>query len=98
MIADRNSKDIVPLNFIDNYKSESFLGTSLFKVLLGNIIVLGGTAAYFKIEADKNYDNYIALNDASYLDKTRQYDIISGIALGVLQINFGVLLYFLLVE
>ena len=86
----------VELKFVGTEQKQLFRNTPWFKVLLGTALVLGGTAAYYKIEADNNYDRYLETNDQQYLDKTDSYDTISGLAFGVLQINFGFILYYLL--
>jgi len=66
--------------------------------LIGSAAVLGTVAAYHKIKADKTYDNYLADGNPQTLSEVNRLDTISGIALGALQINFGVLLYLLLTE
>lgn len=72
---------------------KKFTDSNWFYVLLGSAAVLGATAAYFKAEADSNFDEYEKTDDRSFLDKTDRYDTYSGIALGALQINFGILIY-----
>jgi hypothetical protein len=84
----------VELEFIGEIENEKFINTNWFKVLMGSAVALGATAAYFKLKADKNYDKYQETKDKMYLDKTNRQDIYSGIALGLLQINFGVLVYY----
>lgn len=78
--------------------SGGFKKSIWFKVLLGTAAVLGASAAYYKIEADKKYDAYLINRNSSSLNEVDRLDTISGIALGAFQINFGVLLYFLLFE
>ena len=70
-----------------------FTESNWFYILLGSAALLGATAAYFKAEADSNFDEYEKTDDKSFLDKTDRFDTYSGIALGALQINFGVLIY-----
>ncbi len=86
------------LNFTGQVKEESFRNTIWFDLLIGSAIILGGTAAYYKIQADKSYDSYLKNDSAEYLDKTDRYDTYSGIAFGALQVNFGFILYYLLVD
>ncbi len=59
-------------------------------------IIGGGVAAYFKIQADKEYDDYQYTGDQASLDRVKRYDTISGIALAACEINLAALTYFLL--
>ena len=88
----------IRLNFNGRIKKESFIDSEWFPVLIGSALVLGGTAAYFKIEADETFEEYEKTMEQSLLDKTDRYDLYSGIALGALQVNFGYLIYKLLIE
>lgn len=88
----------VNLEFIGKPPRESFISSPWFKVLLGTAVALGATAAHYKIQADKEYDQYLDTSDKKFLDQTDQYDLYSGIAFGALQINFGVLIYILLTD
>lgn len=74
-------------------KNESFFSSTTFKILLGSATVLGGVAAYFKIQADKRYDDYLSSKNQSTLDEVNRLDLYSGISFGLLQINFGYLIY-----
>jgi hypothetical protein len=78
--------------------NKNFLNSDFFKLLVGSAIIFGGTAAYFKLKADDNFDEYNSTNIQRFLDNTRKYDLISGIAFGALQINFAALIYFFLVD
>jgi len=84
-------------NLLQNYGSvingQSFHETNLFKVLIGTAITFGSTAAYYKIKADKKYDEYLISKDKAILNQVNKYDLVSGISFGLLQINFGYLLY-----
>ena len=81
------------LTNIDNEKRKSFIDSPTFKIVLGTAIIFGASAAYFKLEAD-NYDSrFIDTKNQKYLNKRNDYDIYSGISLGLLQINFGYLIY-----
>jgi hypothetical protein len=75
-----------------------FIQRDLFKILVGSAVVLGGITAYFKLKADNHFDDYQFSGSQNDLDKTRQYDLISGITFGALQVNFGVLIYYFLFE
>ncbi len=86
---------LTPLPSVQN---QSFTDSKWFPVLLGSTTVFGATAAYFKLKADSQYDQYLATKDNEYLRKTNLYDLISGVALGVLEINFGFLIYYFLAE
>src|SRR5690606_12850649 len=88
----------VKLNFLGTENDEPFIHSTLFKILIGSAVALGATAAYFKIEADNNFDKYTETRQSVYLENTDQYDLYSGLAFGALQINFGVLLYLFLIE
>lgn len=81
-----------------NGRQTSFVKSPWFKILLGTAAVLGATAAYYKIKADKSYDTYLNNMSQATLDEVNRYDTVSGVALGALQINFGLLLYLLLSE
>jgi hypothetical protein len=84
------------LQFIGQEKGKSFYETTLFKVLVGTAIALGATTAYYKLEADKKFDEYQITGDPELLDQTNQYDVISGVTFVVMQINFGLILYLFL--
>jgi hypothetical protein len=84
------------MEYIGGARKKSFISKPAFKYLIGGIAVLGAVAAYFKVEADNNYDKYLDTRDKKYLDKTDSYDLISGISFGALQINLGFLAYMLL--
>jgi len=84
---------IQQLDFEPVTKKTSFTNSDLFKVLVGSAVVLGGAAAYFKIQADKKYDDYLISKDKSALNEIDRLDLYSGISLGLLQINIGYLIY-----
>ena len=60
------------------------------------MIASGVLAAYFKDQANRNFDAYSTSGDAALLSRTRSQDRISGTALVVTEISFGVLSYLLL--
>lgn len=79
-------------------KEESFFRSGTLKILLGSAAVFGGIAAYFKIQADKKYDDYLQSKNQSLLDEVTRLDLYSGISFGLLQINFGYLIYKILTD
>ena len=91
-----SSNKIVNLNYIGHANGKNFFQKDLFKILIGGIITLGSVTAYFKLKADDKFSQYQATGNGDYLTQTRKYDLISGISLGALEINFGVLLYYIL--
>ncbi len=96
-IKDEKARNI-SLSFNGKIRKESFIDSEWFPALIGSALVLGGAAAYFKIEADETFEEYEKTMDQSLMDKTDRYDLYSGIALGALQVNFGYLIYKLLIE
>jgi PEGA domain len=88
----------IKLKYTGENNGISFYEKDIFKILVGSLVLLGGTTAYFKLKADKRYDLYQTTGEQSYLDKTRKFDLISGITMGALQINFGVLIYYFLTD
>jgi hypothetical protein len=84
------------LQFIGQEEGESFYETTLFKVLVGTALALGATTAYYKLEADKKFDQYQITGNPELLDQTNRYDVISGVTFVAMQINFGLILYLFL--
>jgi hypothetical protein len=84
--------------YMNKNKTENFFSSSTFKILIGSAAVLGGIAAYFKIKADRKYDDYLQTKNRSTLNEVDRLDLYSGIAFGLLQINFGYLIYKFLTE
>ncbi len=72
---------------------ENFFESTWFKVLLGSAAALGAVTAYFKVKADNKYDEYLRTRDSSILDEVNRFDLYSGTAFTVLQLNFGYLIY-----
>ncbi len=84
---------------LDNSKNKtSFFDGTEFKLLLGSLVVLGGTTAYYKLKADDKFQEYQFTGNGEFLDQTRKYDLISGITFGLVQINFGILVYYFLFD
>ncbi len=86
------------LKFIGDYKTESFYGSTLSKILAGTLIALGATTAYFKLEADKTFEEYQITGDPALQEQTEKYDVISGVSFVAMQINFGLILYLFLTD
>lgn len=86
------------LQFIGENKTTSFYESDLFKVLTGTLIALGATTAYYKLEADRTFDEYQITGDPALQEQTEKYDLISGVTFVALQINFGFILYFFLAD
>lgn len=93
-----SNNKIFSLNFIGKQQETSFFEKDLFKVLTAGIVLLGGTTAYFKIKADNKFEQYQDTGENWYLQETRKFDLISGITFTALQINFGLLIYYFLIE
>lgn len=83
----------VQLEFIGQTKKVSFFDKDISKILFASMIALGATTAYFKIKADNSFDEYLRTGNTELKDRTNQYDLVSGITLGLTQINFGFLIY-----
>jgi len=86
-----NTNDAGLLKF--HKKKESFIDSDLFLIVVGSAVAFGTAAAYFKLESDNSYDNYLTTKDKKFKDKTDRYDIYSGVALGVMELNVGFLIY-----
>lgn len=87
----QNDKNLLPT--VNKRNRKSFIDSPTFKIVLGTAIIFGTSAAYFKLEAD-NYDSkFMDTKSQKYLNKRNDFDIYSGISLGLLQINFGYLIY-----
>ncbi len=89
---------VINLNYSGIEKEGLFIQQDIFKILVGSAVVLGGLTAYFKLKADDYFEDYQFTGSRELLDKTHQYDLISGITFGALQINFGILIYYLLTD
>lgn len=90
---------VIELNFLGKQENEEkFVDSPWFIVVLSSAALFGATAAYFKIQADQKYDDYLISRDADLLDEVDKYDLYSGIAFGILQVNFGILIYNFLFE
>jgi len=98
-----HSKELSAYNTISlelpkSEKNEIFSESDLFKVFVGTATIFGALSAYFKIKADNRYDEYQKSRDPSTLSEVKRLDLYSGIAFGLLQLNFGYLIYKFLIE
>jgi hypothetical protein len=86
------------LQFIGQVKGESFYESTIFKILVGTAIALGATTAYYKLEADKKFDEYQQTGNPAALEDTDKYDTISAVTFIGLQISFGLILFLFLTD
>jgi len=98
-----HSKELSAYNTISlelpkSEKNEIFSESDLFKVFVGTSTIFGALSAYFKIKADNRYEEYQKSRDPSTLNEVKRLDLYSGIAFGLLQLNFGYLIYKFLIE
>ena len=91
-----NKMNPIKLDYLGELQKERFVDSPWFKVMIGTAVALGATAAYYKIQADNKFEEYEETKKQSLLDDTKSYDDISGVAFGVLQVNFAALIYLLL--
>jgi hypothetical protein len=83
----------VQLEFLGKEDEENFADSKWFKILIGSAVVLGATSAYLKIQADQTYEQYLVERDKELLQKTERLDQASAVTFGLLQVNFGILIY-----
>jgi len=95
-LIDKYSK--IVLEPISNTTTSSFFRSNKFKLLLGSLVTFGAAAAYYKSKADNSFSLYQDTGEAKYLKETEKLDLMSGISFGLLQINFGYLIYSILME
>jgi len=98
LFSDLKNNQLIKLDFIGSEPKANFVSSIWFKFLIGSAIALGATTAYYKLEADEKYTEYQITGDPELLEQTDKYDIISGVTFVALQINFGLIIYFLLTE
>jgi hypothetical protein len=72
----------------------------LVPVALSGVFTVGSAilSFYFKRVANERYAEYLFTGDPNTLSKTKKYDLYSGIGLGVFEVSFVSLLYFLLLH
>jgi hypothetical protein len=88
----------IKLDFIGEEKKENFFEGTLFKLLVGSVVLLGGSTAYIKLEADKKFEEYLITGDEELLNQTNRLDVISGVTFIAMQINFGFIMYLFLTD
>jgi len=81
---------------LDKSLNNNFINKNIKYILLGSAVVFGSLSAYFKQEANKYFYSEEPSEHDSRLVK--KYDNYSAIFSGMLQVNFGVLVYLLLSE
>jgi len=96
--SDFGISDPVKLNFTGEYDDGNFFDKTLFKILIGTMVALGVTTAYFKLEADDKFAEYKITGDPALLEQTNRLDTISAVTFVALQINFGAIIYLFLVD
>ncbi len=88
----------IKLNFTGEYDDGNFFDKTLFKILMGTMVALGATTAYFKLKADDKFAEYKVTGDPALLEQTNKLDTLSAITFVALQINFGTIIYLFLVD
>jgi hypothetical protein len=88
----------VKLNYVGEYDDGNFFDKTLFKILIGTMVALGATTAYLKLEADDKFAEYKITGDPALLEQTNRLDTLSAVTFVALQINFGAIIYFFLVD
>ena len=88
----------VKLNYVGENDYGNFFDKILFKILVGTMIALGATTAYLKLKADDRFTEYNVTGDPALLDQTNRLDTLSAVTFVALQINFGAIIYFFLVD
>jgi len=96
--SDFGISDPVKLNFTGEYDDGNFFDKTLFKILIGTMVALGVTTAYFKLEADDKFAEYKITGDPALLEQTNRLDTISAVTFVALQLNFGAIIYLFLVD
>jgi hypothetical protein len=86
----------VQLKFTGRKPDASFYESRVFGIFIAGAVALGGVTAYFKIKADKRFDDYQVTGNPKLLNDTRRFDLISNISFAALQVNLGFLIYYLL--
>jgi hypothetical protein len=88
--------NLVKLKFTGKKSNGSFYESNIFKIFIGGIVTLGAVTAYYKIKADNRFADYQTNPDPGLLKEVQKYDLISGISFAAVQINFGLIIYYLL--
>ena len=96
--SDFENNNSIKLNYTGEYDDGNFFDKTLFKILIGTMVALGATTAYFKLEADDKFAEYKITGDPALLDQTNRLDTVSAFSFVALQLNFGAIIYFFLVD
>jgi len=96
--SDFEINEPVKLNYVGEYNEGNFFDKTLFKILIGTMVALGVTTAYLKLEADDKFAEYKITGNQTLLDQTNRLDTLSAVTFVALQINFGAIIYFFLVD
>ncbi|MCZ6702451.1 MAG: hypothetical protein O6940_05345, partial [Ignavibacteria bacterium] len=96
--SDFEINEPVKLNYVGEYNEGNFFDKTLFKILIGTMVALGVTTAYLKLEADDKFAEYKITGNQALLDQTNRLDTLSAVTFVALQINFGAIIYFFLVD
>jgi hypothetical protein len=88
----------IKLNYTGEYDDGNFFDKTLFKILIGTMVALGATTAYFKLEADDKFAQYKITGDPALLEQTNRLDTVSAATFVALQLNFGAIIYLFLVD
>jgi hypothetical protein len=68
-------------------------------IVSGLLTVVSAYLSYtFKVKANGYYEDYQRTGDNSFLDKTKKYDLYSGISLVTFQVSLGFFIYYLLID
>lgn len=93
LVSRRGLGDDVATLYIHKEESRTVLPVI---ITASSAVVTGIAAAYFKIRADNLYHDYTSSRNPEQLDRIRQLDLASGLALGASQLSLMLLTYFLL--
>lgn len=93
-----NAPPKISLEFIGEENNGSFFSSPWFSIAVGSAIAFGSVAAYYKLKADESFDKYLITKNKEFLDQTDRYDLVSGIAFGIVQLDFAFLIYKFLTE
>ncbi|HET6271734.1 MAG TPA: PEGA domain-containing protein [Bacteroidota bacterium] len=81
------------------FREDETNGKNLRLYITGAATVLSGVAsAYFKVQADNRYDDYLRSGNPALRSETSRLDAASGVALAITQLGLGLFTYFLLSE
>jgi hypothetical protein len=86
----------VQLKFTGSKTNGSFYQSPVFLVFMSSAVALIAVTAYFKVKADRRFDDYQSSGTPDLLNETRRFDTISAITFAALQVNFGFLIYYFL--